>query len=121
MAAGKLEPGAVCIVIGENRGFEENIGALVTLVEHRTSCQGRFQYWTFEAASRPILAVRGTFTERPILWINASEELPQEMRGCNCLPGFRAVHLLPIKGEDLGDEQEDEAPNSSRAIKEVQA
>lgn len=108
VSRGRIEPGAVCIVVGEERGFECNIGAMVTLVALCTRCDGSFQYWTFEKASKPLLVMKNAFTGEPMLMVSSSAELPHEVRGCSCLPGFRAAHLLPIGGID--EEGTEEAP-----------
>lgn len=108
---GKLEPGAICIVIGDHRGFEDNIGAMLTLVELQTCAHGH-KSWTFEDASRPIAVGLGIFTRRPMVWASASNEVAPDV--CGALPGFLPQWLMPIKGEDLGDESEDEAPDEQK-------
>lgn len=48
-------PGARCLIIGETRGFESNIGAEVTTVELTTGFQSGKPAWLFKDASRLLL------------------------------------------------------------------
>lgn len=113
---GKLEPGAVCLVVGDDPGFEKNIGIMLTIVELRTSCGGRHKYWTFTDATRSVIAAIGMFSGLPVLMLKASHEIPEHMRGCDCLPGFKPQHLMPIDGADLGDSTEDEKPREEELV-----
>jgi hypothetical protein len=114
MKGGKLEPGAVCVVISEARGYERNIGVLITLVDYEVSGTwgsltrrepgGVRGTWTFKEASRPILVA-----QYPDHFVTSSE--PYEIGGGYFLvPAFAPHRLLPIKGDGTGEELWREQP-----------
>lgn len=109
MTRGRFEPGARCVVIGEDRGYECNIGAMLTLVALQEGVVvgngvpgGVERRWTFKDADRPLLVAKG-----PDHFVRDSTPFPVRF-GWASVPAYLARHLLPIGGEGL----EDDAPDA---------
>jgi len=121
MKSGKLEPGAVCVVVGDHPNYERNIGALITLTRlNHCPCGCGTSAWEFEAASRPIMIsfMRDlSAVIYPMHFVNASAEADAitEWPKRNGRPAFRPAFLIPIKGEDLDTGNEEEAPTPLEA------
>ncbi|UNA00839.1 hypothetical protein ZHS_83 [Edwardsiella phage vB_EpM_ZHS] len=102
--SGKHEPGAVCIIVAEGRGFEENIGALVTLTRFsRCACGCGAEGWEWQDASRPILISRHVFFRSMDHRVSASQDV-QNIPGwpSHMMPKHPAAWLLPVKGDETG-------------------
>lgn len=104
MRRGRFEPGARCIVIGEHRGYECNIGALVTLTEKFDGVNVFNQplsAWRFKEASRPLLMAKfpDAYVVDSTPWVNCGQALSAT---------YPESHLLPIGGEDLANARDEE-------------
>lgn len=111
MSKGKLEPGALCILVGEHRNYEQNIGAILRLTQHVVcNCGCGSSGWEFEEASRPLLVsiLMTPFGVIPVDFMVASSDADSNpgWRTAPSRPRFKSAFLLPIKGEGLEDADE---------------
>lgn len=112
MSRGRFEPGARCVIVGDDPGYESNIGAMVTIREFRPieTVGGRVGVWTFDEASRPLLVGFNTMVDGSVVRFCVSDSSPWTDGRHTYMAGYPARYLLPIGGEDLGEEKADAAP-----------
>lgn len=82
----KCEAGDLCVIIGEDRGCECNIGAML-----RVTQKGRNGEWVFEKASRP-LYTPPTPQGHPVAWVTESTG-----HGIGWEVTIPEQYLMPIK------------------------
>lgn len=93
-----LKPYMRCLVIGEDRGCEANIGATLTITERDPDEPGA---WLFKDASRPLVMLDCDGTRVLPERVSHSCELVNqgdEEGDCYAVHGR---HLMPIKGDEL--------------------
>lgn len=100
----RCRPNEICIVIGEVRGCEVNIGAHVRVLE--MIAESPEAAWTFEDASRPVKMV-AYGTGDNARWVSSTASGLRE----GVIAGFYDRHLLPVRGLD-----EPEAKSAPREL-----
>ncbi|UNA00837.1 hypothetical protein ZHS_81 [Edwardsiella phage vB_EpM_ZHS] len=88
------------MVIGECRGFEVNIGALVTVTHTGLNRRGVLNCF-YRDATRPICWAISAETKQPQCWARSSEEAARQFFatwGEQALIGLLPHHLLPLPG-----------------------
>jgi len=94
-----LKPGMRCILVGEDRGCEANIGALVTITQLDDV---QPPAWLFKDATRPLVMLDCDLgTVLPERVVHSYEGVTSPDEDCYSIS---ARHLVPIKGDGLDSE-----------------
>lgn len=101
----RCSPGDMCVIVGEDPGCEENIGALLTVIEPYGPT--RPTAWTFKDASRLVKVIDDEDGGRTPYYVTRSDERPDGL--CSIDDRF----LVPIRG--LPDAEEEAAGDSAPA------
>lgn len=97
-----LKPGMRCVIIGEERGCEANIGALVTITRPAPCLPGEPARWLFKDASRPLVMVN-LGNDRLAHPVTHSYD-PANRLEAGEFYRILACYLMPIKGDGLDSE-----------------
>lgn len=96
-----LKPYTRCLVVGEDRGCEANIGATLTITERDPGEPGA---WLFKDASRPLGMLDSEGTRVLPARVSHSYELVNQGDEEGDFYKVYGRYLMPIKGDELDDE-----------------
>jgi hypothetical protein len=120
VSGSRLEPGARCLIVGEDRGYECNIGAQVTLVSYTDdapTANGTRGVWNFEAASRPLLVgldknFRGDVVRR----YHVTDSSPWTNGMYIMTAAYPPRYLMRIPGADETEDVAEAAPRIAETV-----